>query len=512
MMRWFKRLLTSTVTAAPDFVARNFIRDTVAAQMITRDGFNPGKSLQGVAKSLRESGGFEHMLFAGASFQSGNINAADPTATGRAMRRALRAKGMRGASTDQFLSTVIDTPVKFWEKYRHFSEAIENANREAVFDAATKGGKSLTAASFEARDLMDFNLRGSWAAYQLLADVVPFLNARVQGLYRLGRSDPKRVVVLGLLMTAATLALAWANDGNEEYEGLADWDKDTYWHFWIGGEHFRLPKPFELGVVFATIPERVMRFARGQDGGKKTAGRLWANVRDQLAFDPVPQMIRPGLNVWANKDTFRGTPIEGMADEGKPPHLRYSASTSETTRELLDLTKPVTDPLALSPKKLEYLVNAYTGAAGFYALALSDIAVRAMTDAPPQPEMRADDIPVVKAFYRVNPARGTVWESDLYDMRAAVEEIHRGVKALEREGDLEGATELTEDNLDKLGARKVLDEAGKRLAGINKQRDKIFRDPDMSPAEKRQQLDELLKLKAEIARNAVEHPAVTEAF
>jgi hypothetical protein len=512
IMRWFKRLLTSTVTAAPDFVARNFIRDSAASQMITRDGFNPGKSFKGIVSSMRETGGFEVMLFAGASFQSGNINAADPTSTGRAIRRALRRKGISGASADQFLATVLDTPVKFWEKYRHFSEAIENANREAVFEAATNAGKSPTAAAFEAKDLMDFSLRGSWAAYQLLADVVPFLNARVQGLYRLGRTDKRRLVAVGLMMTAASLLLAYANGGDDDYEALPDWDKDTYWHFWIKGEHFRLPKPFELGVAFATIPERVMRYAMGQDSGRKLAGRTWANLRDQLAFDPVPQMIRPVLNVWANKDTFRDAPIENQSDEGKPPHLRFGSSTSPTAREALGLAAPLTDPVGLSPKRLEYLVNAYTGAAGMYALALGDAAVRRILDEAPQPSMRWDDVPVVKAFYRVDPGRSTVWESDLYAMREAADEIHAGVQALKREGALDKAQALEEENLAKLRARTVLDDAGRRLRLLNKRRDMIYGSRTMGKDEKRAQLDEVAKLRAEVARKAVEHPAVKEAF
>lgn len=41
-------------------------------------------------------------------------------------------------------------------------------------------------ASFAARDLLDF-MQGSWPAFRLVTQVVPFMNARVQGLYKLGR-------------------------------------------------------------------------------------------------------------------------------------------------------------------------------------------------------------------------------------------------------------------------------------------------------------------------------------
>jgi hypothetical protein len=522
VMRAFKRLLTATVTATPEFMLRNFTRDTMAAQMIARDGFNPAKSLAGIVKSYSEGGGFESMLFAGASFQSGNINAADPTGTAVAMRRALRSKGLNGASADSFMATVLDTPAKFWEKYRQVGEAIENANREAVYEAAMKrtvihnGVRQdmRTAAAYEAKDLMDFTLRGSWAGYQLLADVLPFFNARVQGLYRLGRSDPKRLAAYGMLLAAASMALALGNAGEDWYEELPDWDKDNFWHFKIGQHHWRLPKPFELGVVFATIPERIMRYIKEYDRGSKTTGRLWANVRDQLAFDPVPQMIRPALNAWANKDTFRDSPIEGMADEGKLPHARYSASTSATARVALDnkVVGPAADAIGLSPKKLEYLVGGYLGTAGLYALGLSDMVVKRMEGRPPGPAMRADDIPVVKAFYRVDPARGTVFESDLYKMREDVEQIYRTLNAYQREGDAEKAREFAADNMAKLGVRRAVVDTAATLARMNKLRDQIIADPNLTPQQKREKLDELQRKKNEAAKKTATHPAVTAAF
>jgi hypothetical protein len=514
VMRAFKRLLTATVTATPEFMLRNFTRDTMAAQMIARDGFNPAKSLAGIVKSYSEGGGFESMLFAGASFQSGNINAADPTGTAVAMRRALRSKGLNGASADSFMATVLDTPAKFWEKYRQVGEAIENANREAVYEAAAKGGKSPTAAAYEAKDLMDFTLRGSWAGYQLLADVLPFFNARVQGLYRLGRSNPKRLAAYGMLLAAASMALALGNAGEDWYEELPDWDKDNFWHFKIGQHHWRLPKPFELGVVFATIPERIMRYIKEYDRGSKTTDRLWANVRDQLAFDPVPQMIRPGLNAWSNRNTFRDAPIEGMADEGKLPHARYSASTSATARVALDnkVVGPAADALGLSPKKLEYLVGGYLGTAGLYALGLSDMVVKRMEGRPPGPALRADDIPVVKAFYRVDPARGTVFESDLYKMREEVEQIHRTLNAYKDDHDVDRARQFAEDNKAKLGVRDAIVMTANQLKQMNKLRDQIIADKNLTPQQKREKLDDLQRKKNEAAKKTATHPAITAAF
>ncbi len=498
-----KRVLTRTVTATPEFMLRNFIRDSLAAHAITRDGFNPVKSLSGIVKSYTESGAGEAMLFAGASFQSGNINAADPTGTANAVRRALRQRGMDASSSDKFIASIIDTPAKAWEAYRHIGEAIENANREAIYEATVKAGKSVTQAAYEAKDMMDFTLRGSSPIYQVLTDVLPFFNARVQGLYRLGRSDPKRLAAYGALIAASSLLLAMANSGQDWYDELPDWDKDTYWHFMLGGHHFRIPKPFELGVAFATIPERIFRYMKGLDRGNKTLERLWANVRDQLSMDPVPQAIRPALNAWANKDTFRDRPIENQSDEGKLPHMRYSQATSETTRVITKVASPITDPLGLGPKKLEYLIDGYFGTAGAYALGLSDMAVREIQGHPPRPSLRADDIPVVKAFYRVDPARGTVFESDLYKMRQEVDEIYRSVNALRKDEKDQEADAMEEKNSAKLDARRTISNATRNLAAVNRDVNAVMLDPGMTPEQKRKELDSLQREKNQIAKEAV---------
>ncbi len=507
VMRAFKRVLTAMVTSTPEFMLRNFIRDSAAVQGIARTGVNPAKSLSGIVRAFKEDGAAEHMLFAGASFQSGNTNAADPTGTATSIRRALRQKGMDAAAIDGFMATIVDKPARLWELYKHVGEAIENANREAIFEATAKKG-SVTAAAYEAKDLMDFSLRGSSPLYQLAADVLPFFNARVQGLYRVGRSNPARLAVYAGIMAALSVALVMANSGEDWYDELPDWDKDAYWHFMLFGTHYRLPKPFELGVAFATIPERIARYLDGQDSGSKTVGRLFANVRDQLAFDPIPQAIRPAMNVWANKDTFRGAPIENIADEGKLPHQRYGATTSETARLVTDTLAPATDAIGLSPKKLEYLIGGYLGTVGTYALGAADMVVRELQDAPVQPAPRLDDLPIVKAFVREAPARSTVYENDLYTVREHIEQVYRSASALAREGKTKEARAMLEEYKPEIKARGTVLGAAATLAGIRREREKVYADRAMTPEAKRERLDELQVMENKAVKKAMTDPKV----
>lgn len=512
--RAVKRLLTGTVTAEPAFMLRNFIRDTLASGMISRDGIHPGKSLAGIVSSYRELGGYEKMLFSGASFQSGNINGADPKGTAKALRRALREKGMNAASASHFVSTVVDTPAKLWEVYRHMGEAMENANREAVFSAAKRAGKSDTAAAFESKDLMDFSLRGSSPFYQLAADVLPFFNARVQGLYRLGRTDPKKLAKYGAVMSALSVGLGIVNNANPKYNALPDFDKDTYWHFFIGDKHFRVPKPFELGAAFSTIPERITRRIEGKDTNMKTAGRLLAAVRDQLAFDPVPQIFRPALDVATNTNSFTNAPIEKPADEGKLPTDRHSVHTSETVKQAVKAIRPIADKTGLSPERLEYLIDGYFGTAGIYALGLSDMVARKLDGAPAQPALRLDQLPIVKSFYREDPAQSTVYESDLYQLRQQLDQTYNSVKAMGREGDVVDAKKLRADTPE-LRAHDVIERAVSgqgdgvlSLSTLRKQETQIYNDRKMTPDEKRMRLDVIQSKRNAIVEKIMTRPDI----
>ncbi len=506
--RAFKRLLTRSVTATPAFMARNFIRDSASTAIISRDRTVVLGAMRGMMKSYKEEGGFEDMLFAGASFAGGQSEGADPESTAIAMRRALREKGFSASSADEFMASLIDTPMKMWEKYKHISDSIENANREAVYEAAEKAGKSKTSAAFEAKDLMDFSLRGSWAGYQILADVTPFLNARVQGLYRLGRSDPKQIALRSAMMLVLpSIMIALANAGDSDYEELPDWEKDTYWHIFVGGKHFRIPKPFEVGVIFATIPERMTRTMLGNDSPKKLASRVWFNIADQFNLAQWPQFAKPALEVWANEDGFRKSPIENQSDEGKLPSMRSSYYTSDTMKALAGIVPGVSDATGLSPKRLEYLWNGYLGSVGATALGVSDFVVRRAQGVPYRETMRLDEYPLLGVFYRENPAKNSEFVEELYKMANESAQIKRSVDAARKAGDHERSDQMKSDNLEKMRVGKAMQDGAKKMTGYGKKIAHIRQDSSMTPEQKREAIDETLTARnrraAEIAKRGI---------
>ena len=56
-------------------------------------------------------------------------------------------------------------------------------------------------------------------------------------------------------MSAATLGLFLINRDDDRWKNLPDWEKLMFWHTWVGDKQIRVPKPFEMGAIFGSIPE-----------------------------------------------------------------------------------------------------------------------------------------------------------------------------------------------------------------------------------------------------------------
>jgi hypothetical protein len=341
----------------------------------------------------------------------------------------------------------------------------------------------------------------------VLTDMVPFTNARIQGLYKLGRSGalpgPKmraRMAARGFLVAAASVLLMLLNDDDERYRELEEWDKDVYWHFWVGDQHFRVPKPFELGLLYGTLPERLWRWASGDEETALLLKRILLNALETLSLDPTPQAVKPFVELYANRNTFTQRPIESLGDERKPPSLRYNASTSDLARVV---GGAVGDTLRISPKQIEHLVRGYFGTMGMYALNTADAIVRQVEGAPPRPALRPDEIPVVGSFWKgSNPPRSTRDVTEFYDLLNATQELVAGFKELRSAGRDDAADRLLTDNQEQIANREYLEGAQQRFRAIRREMDDIHRSTTLTPAAKRAQLDALYAERNALAREA----------
>ncbi|MFQ2273914.1 LPD38 domain-containing protein [Aeromonas hydrophila] len=502
-----KRLLTAGVTASPEFMLRNFLRDSLSSWAISKDGFKPViDSIKGVKKTLAMEGSTIDVMFSGASFLGGYVNGNDPTAMADSVRKSLRRKGMTPEQISKYEKSIVRNAAQVkgvvadvWDKYSRYGEAFENANREAVYAAAIKAGKSHAQAAFESKDLMDFSMLGAARFIQGASMVLPFFNARIQGLGKLSRElrdNPREIAKRAGMITAMSLGLLAANWDDERYEELPDWDKDANWHFFVGDQHIRIPKPFEIGVMFGTIPERMVRAMGGKDTGAQLGKAVARAIGETFALNPTPQIVKPMVEAAFNYDTFRGGPIDSPQDLAVKAEARYNEQTSLLMRELGELS-------GFSPKQLEHLVIGYTGTMGSYVMAAADGLIRAARPGE-SASWRADEIPLVKAVYRgTGPAKSTQHMEEFYRMLNEVNQLKRTVDQYRSEGLTDKANELLDEQGGILKARRSLSRTQQQVRVVRNRIELIQRDRVLSAEEKRRRIDELLARRNDLVYQAV---------
>ncbi|HEI6934318.1 TPA: hypothetical protein SK284_000572 [Yersinia enterocolitica] len=507
--RQAKKVLTVSTTSMPDFIIRNFMRDSIHSWAINKDGFKPvTASWAGFKKALRTDDSLVDMMFAGATFGGGYSNVYDPASTAKTIRSVLRRKGYNDSQMQEFESSIVRNSKEVMDKveqglhqYKNLSEAAENANRLATYEAAIKSGKSKAQAAFESRDLMDFSMMGASNIMINLSDMLPFFNARMQGLSKLGRAikeNPREVLKRGGMITAASLALMALNWDDKRYEELQDWDKDTYWHVWIGDQHVRFPKPFEIGLMFGTLPERFVRALGGKDSAAKFGKLVAHNFMETMAFNPIPQVAMPIAEAYVNYDFFKGGPIENMADSNLMAGARYNDQTSLLMREVGEATN-------MSPKMLDHIVMGYTGSLGSYVMGATNLLMRNLKDYGETPAMRLDEMPVIKSFFRgSDPAKSTQFTEDFYRMMTEANQINSTINSFRKQGRGDDASELIEENRGKLSQRQGLTATQKQVKALNAQIEMMRRDRILTAEQKREKIDRLMATRNKLVQQAVE--------
>lgn len=490
LFRMSKRLLTEGVTMDPAFMLANVIRDTMSAYVITGKT-SPLGVMSGFAKALREDSSLVSIMAAGGG--SGGFYRTDPEDVSKIVSAKIRGLDRK---------TILDTPKKLWEAWHKVGAASEAANRISVYEKAIKNGDSEAEAAYQALNLLDFSMRGEWQSIRMLIEMVPFLNARMQGLYRLGEGvneNKAGFMLRGGLIMGATLALMAVNWDDPRYEELDEWDKDTYYHFWIDGQHYRLPKGFEVGAIFSTLPERMIRAAMGKDTTREAAVAAARMFLDTFAFNPTPQLLHPILEQYANTKSFTGSSIVPQGLEGMDPEAQHRPWTSETAVELGKLT-------GASPLRLEHAVKGYLGSMGGYLLALSDAGIRLVDgDRPPEAELRLDEIPVMKRFVRTDPARSTKFKTEFYRIKREASKAYKTLENYKTRGMIKEARDFLSnpDDRQRYNAHKGLYKAGLAMSKMNRALRSIQDDKDMRPKEKRRRADAIIDRQNSLAERVV---------
>ncbi len=494
-MRNFKRVLTLGVTASPSFRIRNLMRDTIAAIGQNDISYNALNNIvTGFKGTHKGSADYAQLLFGGGMMRFG---------TYLEDNRAEHVKRLIADGVDD--STILDTPAKvraalgkWWDVYQEFGDRMENINRSALYKQLIAKGKSHQEASFAARDMLDFSMGGSFQAMRILTQIVPFLNARAQGLYKLGRAwkqDKRRLAYVTGAVATASIALMLAYEDDDEWKKRPDYDRDNNWWFRIGDTAYRIPKPFEIGAI-GTLAERGWELMFNDEMTKERfAERMRYMVGQTFSMNPTPQLFKPMIDIYANNDSFTNRQIETRGMENLSKSERTAVNTSLVARAI----GSVGDVTGISPVQTDFLIRAYFGWLGTHVAMTVDLMAQPFDDNE-KPSRRIGDMFVVGDFVKDLPQDQSRYVEQFYKQAKQVSELMADIKHAREVGEIEKAKELMEENKDKIGLHRLYSYAERQMGLINKQIKLTQSKTTMSGDEKRERLDQLTAMKNQLAK------------
>jgi len=526
LARDFKNMLQFGVTLSPAFKVRNLFRDSISAIAVTDLKKNPfANVIQGWAASDRNNPAHISALAGGAIFNFGSAYEGDQA---KLIKRLLD-KGIKG-------DTILDNEKKIqaglgkaWRAYQDLGNKSESANRMALYKQLREQGYSHLEASFYARDMLDFSMQGSWPAFRLVTQVVPFLNARVQGLYKLGRdgiiptsrviynsvtgkpidvTDKQRAQQFSVVMAAVTMAslmLYMAFKDDEEFKKREQWDRDNFWWFKLPGmdSAVRVPKPFEIGAM-GTLAERVVEQIVDQGAeGKVFEQSLKRMLTDTFAINPIPQMIKPLIDLYANKDSFTGAPIETAGMERLSKAERIAEKTSPLAIALSKVANVfLPESMEASPVQADYAIKGYLGWLGGTISATSHYAVMPFSKSA-YPDANWTET-MSMGFIKSLPATQSKYVTAFYENNKEISQAYADMRHFAQLGQADKVQEILKEKGDKIAMAKFYDNASKDMAKMRQAIQAIRSDENMTGAQKKEEIDRMKVLIGEIARQMEE--------
>lgn len=323
------------------------------------------------------------------------------------------------------LSKAIGFPLEAISKVNNF---IERVPRMAEYIASRKMGRSIDVSMLDAaRVTTDFSAGGD-AVKMLNRNGFTFLNASVQGAVQQVRNvrEAKAEGLKGWAKLAAKTAVAglsaellnhllWEDD--EDYEDLSDYVKQNYYVVakYDDGKFVRIPKGRTVAVIQDAF-EQMKNLITGDD--ETDFGAFAELVISNLApNNPLENNLIAPIMQTINNETWYGDELVPSRLQDLPAAEQYDETTDSLSKWLGEKTN-------ISPYKLNYLLDQYSGAIG-------DIFLPMLT---PEAERGNDDwwgdlIAPISDKFTTDSVLKNQNVTDFYDKRDELEVISNGRNA-----------------------------------------------------------------------------------
>lgn len=278
----------------------------------------------------------------------------------------------------------------FIKKVFELGENIEKIPRLAEFISAIEAGESVEQAALDAAEVTTNFKRGGTIVKTMDKYGFTFLNASVQGFdkqIRNAKGDFKKIREngwKGALSVMAQLTLAsglplrliqdWFWRDDDEYKELSDYIKNNYYIVAKrNGRFVRVPKgrvaAFYQTVLYGgykTITKQMDAWNMLLDDYQSFMNNIAPNnFMDNNILSPLVQA--------ASNKTWYGSDLVPSRLQDDPDYLQYDETTDLLSIKMGELSKKVADALGndklqISPYKMHYLLDQYSGFIGDVAL------------------------------------------------------------------------------------------------------------------------------------------------
>lgn len=253
---------------------------------------------------------------------------------------------------------------RFGDKIKVVNEILEQAPRLAEYISTIENGGSINEALYNAADITTNFKRGGDITKVVNKYGANFLNASVQGLDKFyrnlsGQNGWKGYAKLAIKAVVWQVAPAVLNGlllgDDDDYDDLPEYTKDNYFLFKIeDGKFFRIPKG-RISSVVGGIARRALETVQGKDVDWKA---LTDTTINQMApNNPLKDnIVAPIAQASSNKSWFGGEIVSSRLQK-----LPVAEQSDESTDKL---SKFLGERLKISPKKINYVLDQYSGGIG----------------------------------------------------------------------------------------------------------------------------------------------------
>lgn len=483
--------LREMVTRSPDYIMKNLMRDSMSA-WVTAGVSTPVDTMQAFFGGKQES----YDALKGAGLLTGFDN-------GRNVKDIAKKINSRLEGGSKGKIPFWSSAVKVWDWAGDVSSKSDAATRQSVYEAVledllSKGfslGQAQGEAIFQAAEVINFSRRGNSGLAKIITSVIPFLNARVQGLdllWRAGKgqystkideASRSRALISFLsrasLLATTSLMYAGMVEDDEEYKKATSDERDNNWLLpgFGGSPGLKIPVPFEVGFLFKTIPERLYHYTSGDQDAKQTMDAINRGIISNLEMNPFGVQATKGpLEVLMNHSFYTGREIVPWYLADGKAELQVRPSTNK-------LAEGIATAFNVSPMKTEHILKSYVGTIGTHILTVADWSIRQAPGIPSRPTLRADQWALARGFLQGQEGSEALM-ADFYALRRDTRAIMASFRAAKKGGDMKEARKIYEEYGGVIRVNDSINAVNNEFTKMRSYQKKIELDPSISPDEK----------------------------